>query len=156
MQEQKIVGAGGMLLFAIEPPAKFLLLRHRNRWDLPKGHAEAGEDILTTALRETYEETGVLANSIRVDSEFRFELQYLVSYPNRGECLKRVTYFIGYLPTVRPIVLTEHESHRWWTWPQSQSLQRQTIDPLLQAARTHFEKYPQRLICLPTHYRHID
>ena len=145
-----------MLLFALELPPKFLLMRHRDRWDLPKGHAEAGEDILTTALRETEEETGVPTNSIRVDSEFRFELQYLVRYPNRGECLKRVTYFIGYLPAIRPIVLTEHEGYRWLTWPQSQSLQPQTIDPLLQAARAHFEKYPQRLTCLPTHYRHID
>jgi bis(5'-nucleosidyl)-tetraphosphatase len=145
-----------MLLFALERPPKFLLMRHRDRWDLPKGHAEAGEDKLTTALRETEEETGVPANTIHVDAEFRFELQYLVRYPNQGECLKRVTYFIGYLPAVRPIALTEHEGFRWWTWPQTESLQQQTIDPLLQAVRNHFEKYPQRLTCLPTHYRHID
>ena len=153
---QKLVEAAGMLLFALELPPKFLLMRHRDRWDLPKGHAEEGEDILTAALRETQEETNVPANSIRVDSEFRFELQYLVSYPTRGECLKRVTYFIGYLPAVRAIELTEHESYRWWIWPQTESLQLQTIDPLLQAARAHFEQYPQRLTCLPTHFRHID
>lgn len=28
-------------------------------WSLPKGHVEAGEDLLTTAKREIYEESGV-------------------------------------------------------------------------------------------------
>ena len=57
-----VVNAAGMLLFALESPPKFLLMRHRDRWDLPKGHAEPGETLLATALRETEEETGILAN----------------------------------------------------------------------------------------------
>ena len=153
---QNIVEAAGMLLIALETPPKFLLMRHRNRWDLPKGHAEVGEAILTTALRETEEETGVPANSIAVDPDFRFALEYNVTYRNRGECLKRVTYFLGYLPAVRPIMTTEHESYQWWSWPQTASLQPQTIDPLLKAARDHFEKFPGRLTCLPTHFPHTD
>lgn len=36
-----------------------LLIRRNDRWDLPKGHQEAGEDLKTTALREVQEETGV-------------------------------------------------------------------------------------------------
>ncbi|MBQ9138056.1 MAG: NUDIX domain-containing protein [Alistipes sp.] len=36
-----------------------LLIFRRGRWDLPKGHIEAGEDALTAAIRETEEETGV-------------------------------------------------------------------------------------------------
>jgi 8-oxo-dGTP pyrophosphatase MutT (NUDIX family) len=144
---QELVEAAGILLFAIEAPPKFLLMRHRDRWDLPKGHAEVGEEILTTALRETEEETGVPASAIAIDPDFRFVLEYSVTYRNRGQCLKRVTYFLGYLPKVRPIAVTEHESYSWWVWPQTESLQKQTIDPLLKAARDHFEKYPQRLTC---------
>lgn len=136
-----------MLLFALESPPKFLLMRHRHRWDLPKGHAEEGEDVLTTALRETEEETGVPSTEIDVDAEFSFVLEYLVTYRNRGECLKRVTYFIGYLPAIRQITLTEHESYQWWSWPLTESVQAQTIDPLLKAARDHFDSYPQRLTC---------
>jgi len=36
-----------------------LLIRRNDRWDLPKGHQEEGEDIKVTALREVEEETGV-------------------------------------------------------------------------------------------------
>ncbi len=31
-----------------------------NSWSLPKGHVEFGEDILTAAKREIYEESGVM------------------------------------------------------------------------------------------------
>ena len=144
---QEVVQAAGMLLFALETPPKFLLMRHRDRWDLPKGHAEEEEAILETALRETEEETGVSASSIKVDPDFRFVLEYTVNYRNRGERLKRVTYFLGYLPAVRSIEITEHEGYQWWSWPHLGSLQAQTIDPLLKAARDHFESYPQRLTC---------
>lgn len=36
-----------------------LLISRNGKWDLPKGHQEAGEDIKVTALREVQEETGV-------------------------------------------------------------------------------------------------
>ncbi len=139
------VEAAGMLLFALEAPPKFLLMRHRDRWDLPKGHAEAGEAMLETALRETEEETGIAASSIRVDQQFQYVTEYRVRYREGGERLKRVTYFLGYLTATRMIALTEHESFLWWAWPQLDSVQVQTIDPLLAAAKQHFTLYPERL-----------
>ena len=36
-----------------------LMIFRRGRWDLPKGHIDAGEDALSAAIRETAEETGV-------------------------------------------------------------------------------------------------
>ncbi|HPE86362.1 MAG: NUDIX domain-containing protein [Bacteroidales bacterium] len=48
--------AGGI----VENEKKEILMIFRNgKWDLPKGHSEAGEMPLETALRETWEETGV-------------------------------------------------------------------------------------------------
>jgi bis(5'-nucleosidyl)-tetraphosphatase len=141
----RIIEAAGMLLFALETPPKFLLMRHHNRWDLPKGHAEEGEDILTTALRETEEETGIQRSDIRIDADFRFLTEYDVRGQKRGDYRKRVTYFLGYVSAVRPITLTEHLSYLWWTWPQPERIQTQTIDPLVAAAREHFLKFPQRL-----------
>ena len=38
----------------------FLLIRRYGLWDLPKGHQEAGEDIMLTATREVSEETGIM------------------------------------------------------------------------------------------------
>ncbi len=92
------VEAAGMLIFALEQPPKFLLMRHKNRWDLPKGHAEPNETLIETALRETQEETGINSESLQIDNEFRFEIEYPVHYRAGGPRLKRVTYFIGYLP----------------------------------------------------------
>ena len=140
-----VVNAAGMLLFALESPPKFLLMRHRDRWDLPKGHAEPGETLLATALRETEEETGIQPTTISVDKDFQFVLEYPVTYRKHGECLKRVTYYLGYIAATRAVAVTEHEGYLWWMWPQTESIQLQTIDPLLTAAREHFATYPERL-----------
>lgn len=46
---------------------ELLMIELRGRWDLPKGHIEAGEEASAAALREVEEETGVVAEL--VDSE---------------------------------------------------------------------------------------
>lgn len=37
----------------------YLLIKRWERWDLPKGHQDPGEDISVTAMREVQEETGL-------------------------------------------------------------------------------------------------
>lgn len=41
---------------------KYVFCKHRERdtWEIPGGHREPGEDIMDTARRELYEETGAL------------------------------------------------------------------------------------------------
>ena len=51
------VNAGGGLV--TNSRGEFLLIRRSGLWDLPKGHQDPGEPILTTALREVEEETGI-------------------------------------------------------------------------------------------------
>ncbi|MEI6348898.1 MAG: NUDIX domain-containing protein [Bacteroidota bacterium] len=51
-----VLAAGGLVL----NEKKELLFIHRfNKWDLPKGHVEAGEEIADAAVREVIEETSV-------------------------------------------------------------------------------------------------
>ena len=58
-QEFKVVRAAGGVVTNSE--GDLLMIRLRNRWDLPKGHIEPGEKSLTAALREVEEETGIKA-----------------------------------------------------------------------------------------------
>ncbi len=130
-----VVTAGGILLMTQHPPRQFLLMRHRDRWDLPKGHSEPGESPLQTALRETHEETGITAQQIRLDADFRFELEYPVRYKRSGDQVftKRVHYFLGYIESQPELCLSEHESYQWFDWNPPHQIQAQTIDPLLRA-----------------------
>ncbi len=132
-----VVEAAGLILFTRSTPVQFLLMKHADRWDLPKGHAEAGESILQTALRETEEETGVAANQISVDETFRFVTEYYVVGKKRGDYHKRVTYFLGTIDLPVDIKLTEHIGYQWFDWPAIGSIQPQTIDPLLAAVAKH-------------------
>ncbi len=129
----RIVQAAGLVLLTSEFPQRCLLMRHDDRWDFPKGHADPGEHALQTALRETFEETGIPSEDIQVDEQFRHVLEYTVHGKKRGAYTKRVTFFLGWLPTPRPIQLSEHVGYEWHPWPVDASIQVQTVDPLLAA-----------------------
>lgn len=75
-----IVRAGGILLMTRGSSPKFLLMRHTDRWDLPKGHCQDDESFRDAALRETWEETGIKPSRIDLDPDFQFELTYPVRY----------------------------------------------------------------------------
>jgi bis(5'-nucleosidyl)-tetraphosphatase len=134
----EIIRAAGFLLM-MRRDNEFLLMRHPDRWDLPKGHCEEGESFLETALRETEEETGIPAAEISVDSEFIFELTYPVTYKRWGNRTleKQVRYFLGYLDSKPRLQLTEHQSAEWFPWQPPHTIQQQTIDPLLAAVADH-------------------
>lgn len=53
-----VEAAGGVV---VRDDGTILMIRMRGRWDLPKGHIEAGESDSTAALREVEEETGIVA-----------------------------------------------------------------------------------------------
>ena len=119
---------------------EFLLLRHADRWDLPKGHVDAGEGDVACALREMEEETGIRADWVELDRDFRFELHYRVrTRRGRGpEADKTLVVFLGRL--ARPdvdVTVTEHIGHAWFAWSPPHRIQAQTIDPLLEAVAAH-------------------
>ena len=63
MVQRTATSAGAIILREVEGELKIALAQHRRSaktWALPKGHVDAGESLEQAALREVYEETGLL------------------------------------------------------------------------------------------------
>lgn len=134
--------AAGIVILTRSTPAQFLLMRHHDRWDLPKGHCEPKESYLETALRETQEETGISPDQIEIDPDFKYKIEYPVTYKRWGDEVfqKKVVYFLGYVDKKPKLQLTEHESAEWFDWNPPHQIQKQTIDPLLAAIADHLDQ----------------
>jgi len=135
-----MVRAGGVLLLTDTRPRQFLLMRHPDRWDLPKGHCDGGETFLQAAKRELQEETGISPSRCRFADDFHFDLTYPVTY--RGESKsrqKKIRYFLAFVPETVRITVTEHESYRWWPWNPPHQIQHRTVDPLLASVATYLQ-----------------
>ena len=54
----------------------WIFVRHRERlsWELPAGHIEPGEDADKAAIRELYEEAGVVNSSLKVVADYSVTL----------------------------------------------------------------------------------
>lgn len=126
----------GVLVFRESPQREFLLMRHAHRFDLPKGHREAGESEKQCALRELEEETGLVPEAIRLDPGFRYEQVYYPRYYRRGlagEIVEKtlVVFLAWLLEPDRPIRPTEHAGFEWMPYAPPHAIQGQTVDPLL-------------------------
>ena len=123
----------GVLCLRNPGEAEFLLMRHANRYDLPKGHVEEGESELECAIRELQEETGISAEGLAWVEGYRFERSYEARYKrfNNAKVRKTVVVFAAWVPGDANITLTEHGSAEWHPWKPPHSIQEKTIDPLL-------------------------
>ena len=82
----------GAVLYRLTDGAPQYVLVLGSDWGFPKGHMEAGETELETALREVWEETGVDA---LLDPAFRETEEY--ELPGKG-VRKQVVYFLALCP----------------------------------------------------------
>lgn len=57
METKKTKSAGGVVLN--DKGEVLVVSQHGNSWSLPKGHIDEGEEALTAAKREVFEESGV-------------------------------------------------------------------------------------------------
>ncbi|QDS86431.1 RNA pyrophosphohydrolase [Rosistilla ulvae] len=137
-----MIQAAGYLVFRNHPRRQFLLMRHADRWDLPKGHVDAGESILQTARRELLEETGIGPEDFTHAEDFCFQIQYRVTSRKSGKPKdKQVTIFLAQLKRDEiQIVPTEHPGFEWFDWSPPHQIQPATIDPLLAYAQTYFDR----------------
>jgi bis(5'-nucleosidyl)-tetraphosphatase len=132
----------GVLLTCGDPIAYFLLMQHRDRWDLPKGHVDPGESDIECALREMEEETGIPRTLVTLDPHFRYEQQYEVAATRYGGkrkelVTKTMVIFLGRTDCRHPIVATEHHGGEWFPWNPPHRVQKRAIDPLLKSLEAY-------------------
>ncbi len=131
----------GFLILRGNPPREFLLMRHADRWDLPKGHVDPGETEMQCALRELQEETGIIADDIEQIAGFRFTTQYQVRTKKDGRLYdKTLVVFLARLNRDVKIDPTEHGGYQWFPWNPPHQIQARTIDPLLAAVEDFFKQ----------------
>ena len=103
---------------------ELLVLAHRDRLDLPKGHCEEGETERQTALRELREETGISLEVDELLSEFRHEISYTTRYRRFGnkKVRKTVVFFAALIECVQELELGEHAGSRWISLNDNEAL----------------------------------
>ena len=129
----------GVLLMTRAEPRSFLLMKHADRWDLPKGHVDPGESDLECALREFEEETGVDRVGDRPGrgpSATRRSTTRSTRRPASGRT-RRSSSSWRPSPDRPAIAVTEHLGHEWVDWQPPHAIQANTIDPLLAAVAAH-------------------
>lgn len=135
--ESRLPGVGVQV-----PRMQFLLMKHSDRWDLPKGHVDSGETLEQAAIRELLEETAIGEDSIWTDPKFRHEQFYDVTSRKQGKKRKQLIIFLGWLKKDCVIRATEHLGHRWFDWKPKHKIQEKTIDPLLGDVEAYFASQP--------------
>lgn len=136
--------ACGVLCFRQDPQPAFLLMKHIDRWDLPKGHIKKGESELECALREFNEETGLAVEQLTLVPDFRFEIErsIIAKRLNGKRALKTYVIFLGYVHGKLDITPTEHPDFAWVDWQPPHQISEWLIDPLLHAVEKHFSQTP--------------
>lgn len=103
--------SAGFLIFRKEgDKIKYLFLKNKGRFDVPKGLQKSNESELETALRELEEETGL--KDIKVMPFFKKKVEYFYKWDN--EIIKKeVVYFLGETKTKEVKVSEEHDGYVW-------------------------------------------
>ncbi|MCX8181511.1 MAG: NUDIX domain-containing protein [Candidatus Methanomethyliaceae archaeon] len=104
--------SAGFLVFHKNGKIRYLFLKKRGKYDIPKGLQQPGEDEFTTALRELGEETGLV--KIKVVPFFKKTIEYF--YRWKGNIIKKkVVYFLGETNTDQVKISAEHDGYVWMT-----------------------------------------
>lgn len=105
--------AGFIIYRRMDDTIQYLLLQASNQnhhWTPPKGHVDPGEDDLTTAFRETVEESAIKKEDLEVHQDITDQLHYQAWGKE-----KVVTYWLARLirPDVAVTLSHEHQDYKW-------------------------------------------
>ncbi|KAF7995272.1 hypothetical protein HCN44_004744 [Aphidius gifuensis] len=106
-----------------------------HHWTPPKGHVDKGESDMTTAIRETEEESGLLKNDLNIFEDVKKELKYNV----KGRP-KIVIYWLAELinPNKDARLSDEHQAFLWL--PLEEACKKSGYQDLQDTLR-YFDKY---------------
>lgn len=109
---------------------------HQAAWQMPQGGIDKGEDVLTAALRELSEETGITADLVRVEAQTAAPIPYDLppellgkfwGGKYRGQAQTWV--LLRYLGRDDQInVATEHPEFSAWRWSDPADLVPNIVD----------------------------
>ncbi len=89
---------------------EYLLVQgHGGFWGFPKGHKENGESHKETALRELFEETGIICSVVLGNM---LTETYTIHRLKKEDTVKKVVYFIGII-TQKKVQLQRRELYRY-------------------------------------------
>lgn len=135
MSEPSVLSAGVVVVRKTAAGWRVLLLRAYNYWDFPKGRVESGESALTTAKRETREETTL------GDLDFAWGEQHLDTAPY-GREKKVARYFVARtgtenirLPVNPELGKPEHHEWQWCDWETAGQRVPERLWPVLRWAQ---------------------
>ena len=130
-KKSRCPSAGIIVLKQVGLEYRVLGLRIYEKYDLPKGNIEPGENTFDAAIRETYEEAGL--------SDIKFPWGY------KTFRVSHVTLYVGVTeqdPIIRPNPATgecEHHAAKWLTWDEIEADIKNYLRPALISARCMVE-----------------
>jgi 8-oxo-dGTP diphosphatase len=152
-QRARVVkGAGGVVVRTIGRDPHVLLIRDPyDKWGLPKGHAERGEALHETALREVREETGLTdlelgPELVTIDWKFRAQRRevhkfatFYLMFSQRGDPIPQKSEGIGAAEWVRL-----DSAHERISYPNATGVIRAAQEQVLDAEHATPQTGPSR------------
>ena len=108
--EEKVMDTAGIILR--DPVAGIVLCKDTQKWGIPKGKVELGEEPIDAACRETIEETSILVSKGGSKINGPVELKATLKNSRGG---KFYIYETNMKMAVLPKKSLEHEDVRWFT-----------------------------------------